>query len=261
LARLIIGVVLARRLVRSSIAIQDPRLRTAIHIPNSCHVPQIRESPAVSVPLTVGVVKPAILLPSSWREWDGEKLAGVLTHEISHVARRDCLTQYVSLLHRAVFWFSPLSWWLNRQIIELAEQASDEDALARGADQSSYARMLLGFLENVQTAPGRVRWQGVSLAGLGASSGRAEKRLEKVLSWTGDKKMATKKSALIAVVVLALPVSYLVAAGRPASPSPAAQAVSTIAQDQAPAVSAQQPAQTPASAAPANSAPPEAPNS
>lgn len=261
LGRLIVGIVLAERLVRSSIAIHDPRLSALIHVPNSRHVPQIRESRSVSVPLTVGVVKPAILLPGSWREWDGEKLVSVLTHEISHVTRRDCLTQYVSLLHRAVFWFSPLAWWLNRQIIELAEQASDEDALASGADQSSYARMLLGFLESVQAAPGRVRWQGVSLAGLGASSGRAEKRLEKVLAWRGDKKMATNKSVLIAVVVLALPVSYLVAAGRPVSPSPAEQPVS-IAQNQAPAAPAQQAGSPPSvDAAPAKAVPPQAPGS
>lgn len=253
LSRLIIGVVLARRLVRNSIAIHDPRL-TALFA-GSRRVPQVRESHSVSVPLTIGVLQPGILLPLFWREWDEAKLTGVLTHEISHVARYDCLSQYVSLLHRAVFWFSPLAWWLNRQIIELAEQASDEDALARGADQNSYARMLLGFLEAVQSAPGRVRWQGVSMA----SSGRSEKRLEKVLAWTGDKKMATRKSALIAIVALAVPVSYLVAAARPVKAS-AAQTVS-LAPDHAPAAPAQQPAEPPAiDAAPANAAPPQAPN-
>ena len=255
---LIVGVVLTRRLVRNSNAIDDPRLRALIRYPGS-RGPQIRESRSVSVPLTVGTLKPAILLPLSWREWDDAKLAGVLTHEMSHIARHDCLSQYVALLHRAVFWFSPLSWWLNRQIIELAEQASDEEALARGTDQHSYARMLLGFFEIVQTAPGRIRWQGVSLAGLAASSGRVEKRLEKVLAWTGEKKMATKKSALIAVVVMAIPVSYLVAAGRPVKAA-AAQNV-MLAQDQAPAVPSQQPAAPPSiDTAPANAAPPQAPD-
>jgi len=253
--RLIIGVVLARRLVRNSIVIHDARLAALIRYQSSRRVAHVVESRSVSVPLTVGVIKPAILLPISWRDWDDAKLAGVLTHEMSHVARHDCLSQYLALLHRAVFWFSPLSWWLNRQIIELAEQASDEEALSRGADQHSYARMLLGFLETVQAAPGRVRWQGVSMA----SSGRAEKRLERVLSWTGDKKMATKKSALIAIVVLALPVSYLVAAGRPVKAAAAARTVE-VAQDQAPAAPSQS-VQPPAmDTAPANAVPPQAPN-
>jgi beta-lactamase regulating signal transducer with metallopeptidase domain len=254
-ARLLIGIVFARRLVRSSIAIHDSRFPLA-SLRRQRRVPEIRESHSVSVPLTVGALKPAILLPASWREWDDDKLTGVLTHEMSHVARGDCLSQYVSLLHRAIFWFSPLAWWLNREIIELAEQASDEDALARGADQNSYARTLLGFLETVQAASGRVRWQGVSMA----SSGRAEKRLEKVLAWRGDKKMTTRKSAIIAVVVLAIPVSYLLAAGRPISPSPAAQ-TATLAQDGAPAAPSERPAQPPAiDTAPANAAPPQAPS-
>ena len=256
LVRLVIGVVLARRLVRKSTPIHDPRLTALIRDTNLRHVAEIVASHAISVPLTVGVIKPAILLPISWREWEDAKLAGVLTHEMSHVARHDCLSQYVALLHRAVFWFSPLAWWLNRQIIELAEQASDEEALARGADQHSYARMLLGFLESVQAHPGRVGWQGVSMA----SSGRSEKRLEKVLAWTVDKNMPTKKSALIAVVVLALPVSYLVAAGRPASPSPAGQ-TATLAQNEAPAAPSQPSVQPPSvDTAPTNAAPPQAPH-
>ena len=256
LVRLVIGVVVARRLVRRSITIQDSRLTGLIRHLNSRCIAKIVESRSVSVPLTVGVIRPTILLPISWREWDDAKLGGVLTHEMSHITRHDCWSQYLALIHRAVFWFSPLSWWLNRQIIELAEQASDEEALARGADQNSYARMLLGFLETIQAAPGRVRWQGVSMA----SSGRAEKRLEKVLAWTGDKKMATKKSAFIAVVVLAIPVSYLVAAGRPVKAAAAADTV-TVAQDQAPAAPAQQPAPPPAmDTAPAIAVPPQAPN-
>lgn len=255
LIRLVIGVVLARRLVRKSIPIHHPRLTALIRHLNSRPTAEIVESRSVSVPLTVGVIKPAILLPISWREWDDEKFAGVITHEMSHVGRHDCLSQHVSLLHRAVFWFSPLSWWLNRQIIELAEQASDEEALSRGTDQHSYARALLGFLETIQAAPGRVRWQGVSMA----SSGRAEKRLEKVLAWRGEKQMATNKSTLTAVVVLAIPVLYLAAAGRPVKAA-AAQKV-MLAQDQAPAAPTEQSAPPPSiDTAPVNAAPPQAPN-
>jgi len=256
LVRLLLGVLFAGRLVRNSIPIHDPRFTALIRHLNARPVAQIVESRSVSVPLTVGVIKLAILLPISWREWDDEKIAGVITHEMSHVTRHDCLSQYIALMHRAVFWFSPLSWWLNRQIIELAEQASDEEALSRGADQHSYARTLLGFLETVQAAPGRVRWQGVSMA----SSGRAEKRMEQVLAWTGEKKMATNKSAFIAVVALAIPVSYLVAAGRPVKAAAAAQTV-TVAQEQAPAAPSQQAATPPAIDTPANVAPPQAPDS
>ena len=251
-ARLIIGVVLARRLVRHSTQIHDPRLDALIQYPSSLRVPAIRESRSVSVPLTIGVLSPTVVLPSSWRDWDNDKLAGVLTHEMSHVARHDCLSQYVSLLHRAVFWFSPLSWWLNRQIIELAEQASDEEALARGADQHSYARMLLGFLESVQATPGRVRWQGVSMA----SSGRAEKRLEKVLAWRGDSNMGAKKLAMLLIMAVAIPATYLVAAARPASPGHSSPAAKSFQEQPSPPAATPSEPQAP-EASPANpTAPP-----
>src|SRR5439155_4598611 len=172
-------------------------------------------------------------------------LDAVLTHEISHVTRRDSLSQLLSLLHRAMFWFSPLAWWLNRHIIELAEQASDEAVLSGGAERDQYASTLLGFFETVH-ASGRIRWHGVSMA----SSGHAEERLEKVLAWRGDKKMGTKKSVLIMIVAVALPAAYLLAAARPVSPGQFSQdAIS--AQGQAPPAPAGNPTEPP----PAGSAP------
>lgn len=239
-ARLLTGFVFARRLVRSSAPIRDSRIAgrlilRARSLTVWC-VPEVRESQSVSVPLTVGVFTHTILLPVTWREWDDDKVASVLTHEMSHVARWDCLTQYAALLHRAMFWFSPVSWWLNRHIIGLAEQASDEKALSHGTDQNKYARTLLGFLETVQASPGRVRWQGLSMAG----SGRAEKRLQRVLAWRGDQKMTRRKSALIAVVALAIPALYLIAAARPGSPGQSAH-VATVAQTQTAPASAKKP--------------------
>ena len=212
LARLLIGIAFAHRLLQSSDPIQDPRITAHLACRADFPSAHVHESHSISVPLTVGALTATIVVPSSWREWDEDKLESVLAHEMSHVARRDCLSQYLSVLHRALFWFSPLAWWLNRHIIELAEQASDEEALSRGADQNRYAKTLLGFLETVQAAPGRVRWQGVSMA----SPGRAEKRLERVLAWRGDKKMQSGKSALIVVLALAIPAACLIAAARPA---------------------------------------------
>jgi beta-lactamase regulating signal transducer with metallopeptidase domain len=152
----------------------------------------------------MGALHSTILLPASWREWDDVKLDAVITHEVSHVARRDGLTLRLSLLHRAVFWFSPLAWWLDRHLADLAEQASDEAALSFGTDRKDYARTLLGFFEALQVTSGRVWWQGVSMA----KAGQAEKRLERILSWKGSVAMRLKKSIAVAVLTLAVPVVY-----------------------------------------------------
>ena len=102
-------------------------------------VPSAAESEFISVPVTMGALRSTILLPAAWREWDEAKLNAVVAHEVSHVARHDAFTQRLSLLHRAIFWFSPLAWWLDRHLANLAEQASDEAALSWGADRKHYA--------------------------------------------------------------------------------------------------------------------------
>jgi beta-lactamase regulating signal transducer with metallopeptidase domain/chaperonin cofactor prefoldin len=206
------GIIMSRRLVRRSQSITEAlaveRLAGfARHI-----TPRLATSECISVPVTVGAFRPTILLPSDWREWDAKKLDAVLAHEFSHVARRDALTQRMSLLYRSIFWFNPLAWWMNRHLAALAEEASDEAALSCGADQNYYARTLLGFFEVLQSAPRRIHWQGVSIA----RPGQAEQRLERILAWKGTVIMNVKRSLAVVILVLAIPVVYLAACIHPA---------------------------------------------
>jgi beta-lactamase regulating signal transducer with metallopeptidase domain len=265
LIRLALGVILGRRLERESQLVEDShalaRLRffaQASGLRGSR--PRLAESELLSVPVTFGVRRPAILLPAGWREWEPAELDAVLAHEISHVVRRDALAERLSLLHRAIFWFSPLSWWLARHLADLAEEASDDAALASGADRTRYAETLLGFFVALEAAPGRVWWQGVSMA----TAGQAEKRVDRILEWKGSVAMRLKKPVVIACMLCAIPVVCLIAAFRPtiinihsdASQQTAPQAT------EPPALAPQQSAQSPAAPAsvpgPANAPQPSA---
>lgn len=181
--------------------------------------PHLKESAALLVPATVGIRKPLILLPNDWRTWNREKLEAVLSHEISHVERRDALTQLVSKLHCALFWFSPLPWWLDRQIAESSEQASDEAALAGGADRTLYAETLLGFVSQMERVPGRVRWHALSMASH-SSSGHAERRVDRILAWRPA--TSVKKSFIAISLAGAVPVIFLIASLRPSLTAQAA---------------------------------------
>ena len=214
IGRLLIGYWLSRKLVRASLPISDSRMRSIVngHTTALGLVPVVvAESVLISVPVTVGAIQSTVLLPTGWREWDDARLEAVIAHELSHVARHDAFTQHASLLHRAIFWFSPFAWWLDRHLAALAEQASDEAALAAGADRNAYARILLGFFEALHTAPGRVWWQGVSMA----KGGDAEKRLERILSWKGAVPMGVRKTFIAVIAILATPLVYLAASARP----------------------------------------------
>ncbi len=221
IVRIAVGTFLARRLLRAAQKIGDSRVTSRLafraHTSRLTFVPEAAESQCIAVPVTVGALHSTILLPTGWQEWDDAKLDAVIAHEVSHLVRRDALTQHLSLWHRAIFWFSPLAWWLDRHLAALAEQAADEAALLSGADRNHYAKTLLGFFEALHAAP-RVWWQGVAMA----KAGQAEQRLEKILAWGGTvtmgfKKSGMKKSIAVAIIAVAIPVVYVAASARPSN--------------------------------------------
>jgi GWxTD domain-containing protein len=192
LSRLLLGLRLSARLVRSSRQIED----------------KIRESDLVRVPITVGVVRPVVILPSDWRDWPAPKLRAVTAHERAHVARHDPLRQLAASIYRAVAWFHPLAWWLRAQLAELAEEASDDAAIAAGEDRVKYAEALLSFIERT---PNRVQWEGVSMA----NRQTRMRRIDRVLDQNRELSRPSNNRALAALVLAALPLIYAATAARP----------------------------------------------
>ena len=173
--------------------------------------PPLMESADLFVPVTTLVMRPIVALPDDWREWPAGKLDAVLIHEIAHVARRDALTQRVSLFYRAIFWFSPLSWWLHRRLSDLADQASDEAALEAGIDPATYAGALLDFFAQLQNGPRRADWH-VAMAR--RADAAAAQRVERILSWKGGPIMTRSKLLVAGVVLATVPVVALTASVR-----------------------------------------------
>lgn len=219
-ARLLIGMYFGMRLRRGSHTIPDAEalilLAAASRASRLRALPRLAKSEAVAVPVTLGIFRPAILLPASWREWQRDELAAVLAHEASHVARRDSFVQLLALIHRAIFWFSPLSWWLNRHLADLAEQASDEAALAGGADRTRYAQALAGFLADLEAAPNRVWWHGVAMAKVGDG----EKRVDRILAWKCSMPGHVNKCLIAVAVAICVPALALSVAAHPSAYDP-----------------------------------------
>lgn len=164
---------------------------------------EIRESERAASPVTLGVFRPAIVLPPDWRDWTAATLQAVLAHERSHVHRLDPALQLVSTLHRAVLWHSPASWLLHRQIVRIAEEVSDEAAIGESQDRASYARVLLEFMQRGSL------WEGVPMARYGSP----EKRIDRILSGAAPGRIARWKLAVMPA--MALPLAYVAAAAHP----------------------------------------------
>ena len=119
------------------------------------------------VPVTVGLLHPRIILPECSREWPQAQLDAVLAHEGEHIRRRDPLFQWIALLNRAIFWFHPLAWWLERKLSGLAEEACDAAVLSRGHDPREYSEYLLDLARSVRRAGARVDAVGMAMPGIG----------------------------------------------------------------------------------------------
>jgi beta-lactamase regulating signal transducer with metallopeptidase domain len=215
LGRLAVGLYFSRRLILLSTPIRDGGgLRFLIEQSRRWALraaPGLAESPAVAVPVTLGWWRPLILLPIAWRGWREEKTQAVLAHELSHVVRKDAWTRALAAMHRSIFWFNPLAWWLERHLAVLAEQASDDAALHAGADRVFYAEVLLDFFEDMRSAVGRVRWEGVGMT----HGKQAHARVDRILDSSRRLSAGLRKPAWALIALLAAPGIYVLAGARP----------------------------------------------
>jgi carboxyl-terminal processing protease len=149
LAPAALGLLSLRRLARRSrIVSGGPLLVGLQHVKEllglRCSV-RLLESRERSMPMTWGIWRPTILLPEHAQQWSSDRLQMVLLHELAHFQRRDCLTQLLAQIARAVYWFNPLAWLAERQLRVLQEQACDDLVLSRGVNAADYAEQLLAI--------------------------------------------------------------------------------------------------------------------
>jgi hypothetical protein len=137
LARLLAGVVLTWRLLRGSQPITEEWAAGL----------DVRMGAAITTPVAAGA---AVLLPAGCLDWSPANRRAVLAHEQSHIARGDVYVLLLAALHRAIFWFSPFSWWLLNELAETAELVSDDAAIEALGDRQAYAEILLDIARSTR---------------------------------------------------------------------------------------------------------------
>ena len=147
-----------------------------------------------AAPLTIGWLRPVVLVPESWSDWCEAKREAVLIHEREHVRRRDPLVQWLALLNRCIFWFHPVAWWLQRRLAALAEDSCDTAVLVRGHAPDDYARHLIELAQAVNEAGARIRWAGV----VAFSAGSLPRRIRRILAAEPSAPTPRAKSAALA---------------------------------------------------------------
>jgi len=149
LVSLVAGIVQMQRLTADSIPVTAGRwVRFANEVSASYRLRRpvgLKLSRDGAMLATWGFLHPALLLPAGSEDWPDERLRVVLHHEFAHVRRNDWIIQILSELVRAVYWFDPVCWLVNRRLVQESEQACDDMALNCGIPGSDYAEQLLAL--------------------------------------------------------------------------------------------------------------------
>ncbi len=117
---------------------------------------RLLKSPCADVPMTWGLWRIYVCLPSHADEWPASNRHMVLTHELTHVRRGDLLWQLLAIAMTAAHWFNPLAWWAAHRLRMEAETACDDAVIACGCRPSDYAACLYQMVRAAKAAPLRL---------------------------------------------------------------------------------------------------------
>jgi uncharacterized coiled-coil protein SlyX/Zn-dependent protease with chaperone function len=188
---------------------------------------RVRTCDQITSPVSVGS---GVILPSAYTSWNMEKLRIVLAHERSHILQGDFYLQLLAGFYAALFWFSPLGWWLKRKLTDLGEALSDHAGQEEAASRVSYVQILLEF-----AALPRPTLIGVAMASTSNLSPRIERLLNESSfrqAFSGNRRRALAAVLLVPIALFAATALVRVeAAGQAAEPPapPAALAVTASA--------------------------------
>jgi beta-lactamase regulating signal transducer with metallopeptidase domain len=186
LVRVGVGLWLLGSLRRSCVEIDtellDPELRETLTRSFATQVLTRRKtrsaalcvSDRVGVPTAIGFVNPVVVIPR-WllQELSPSELKQVVLHELAHLRRWDDWTNLAQKIVKALLFFHPAVWWIEKQVSLEREMACDDAVLAETANPHAYAACLTHLAEKsfvrrslalAQAALGRIRQTSLRVA-------------------------------------------------------------------------------------------------
>lgn len=142
--------------------------------------PQLLVSSHVSGPMSLGFLRPAIVIPSTLLEkLSHPELEQIVLHELAHLHRRDDWSNLAQKLIEAVLPVQPAIYWLGYQMSWVREMACDDWVIAATGTPRSYAAALTKVAELSQ-------WQRTGFLAAGAAGNRSQlfRRVRQMLDRT-----------------------------------------------------------------------------
>jgi len=185
-ARVCLAVLGGRRLRLRASPLSEPDLLQAIRTQMARLglriVPSVAWCDRVLVPVVIGTIKPAILLPASLATGlTPGQLQLVIAHELAHLCRWDHIAFVFQRVVEAVFFFHPAVWYISRRLSVERELCCDELVLRAGSNAGEYAESLLRVAELSRPAATAAPLVAVAMARGGRGSRALVQRLSRIL--------------------------------------------------------------------------------
>jgi TonB family protein len=153
------------------------------------------------MPMTFGVLRPTVLVPSCAAEWSEDRRRIVLLHELAHVRRGDAATHLMARTALALNWWNPLAWSAWRAFLHERERAADDLVLSSGAPAADYAAHLLEIARSMQVQPATLA-AGIPMA-------RASQLEGRLLSILNPRARRTQPARAMGLIAAALAIALM----------------------------------------------------
>jgi beta-lactamase regulating signal transducer with metallopeptidase domain len=204
LARLGLALREGQRLRQSAAMLSDPAIlamaaRQARRIGLRA-VPTVAWCQRAAVPLVVGLVKPAILLPTAIASGLApDQMEALLAHELAHLKRLDLIVNLVQRLAESLLFFHPAVWYVSRRISVERENCCDDCVVAAGWGRVEYADALVRMAEICAAARGLTGLEGAALlAASGEGPSQFKRRVLRLLDPQDHLRMGISRGWLLA---------------------------------------------------------------
>jgi len=121
----------------------DPLLQSTLAAQKINRRFKLCTSDRMRIPTAIGLLRPAVVIPQ-WvmQELSPAELNQILLHELAHLRRWDDWTNLIQQIVKALLFFHPAVWWIERRMALEREMACDDAVLAAIPSARAYAECL-----------------------------------------------------------------------------------------------------------------------
>ncbi|HET6253425.1 MAG TPA: M56 family metallopeptidase [Puia sp.] len=178
---------------------------------------QLLESALVKVPVTVGWLKPVILVPLGMlAQLSADQVETILLHELAHIRRRDYLFNLVQNLIDTLYFFNPALLWVSSLIRTERENCCDDVAIRETRSRRQLIEALVSFHEYQQSVGRFMTARGHALAFADGHNGMV-KRVERIVRKRNHSLNAGERLVLMGGVLLLCGAFITINSGRAAA--------------------------------------------